>query len=291
MNRRLQQALPCAKPALALVLGSGGVKSIAGLGVAEVLHEQGLWPDLIVGCSAGAIFGALLALEMKTQEAMQLATQMWSREVTSKKRWRAPLELLLPRLMGFNSQRFAMRQDDLICDRLDQVFGGLRIEELPLRLRINATDAHTGERVVLERGPLAQALRASIALPFLFSPKRIAEQWLIDGSISDPLPVALAQEAKQVVAMGFQVPAPRIVDRASRLATRTTAALSNNLMQARLDAFGPGEMLALFPQLPRRIGLFETSAMPELIALGRQAAEAALPGFLQQQAPAIYSVG
>lgn len=267
-------------PQLALVLGSGGVKSIAALGVAQALQHEGLRPDLIVGCSAGALFGALLAMGLSTLEASKLATELWSREVTSARRHRAVFELLMPRLLGFNCESFALRQDEAICGRLSQAFGALRIEDLAIKLSIHATDAHSGDGVTLERGSLVDALRASIALPFLFSPKQIDGRWLIDGSVSDPLPVAAAAHARLLIAVGFKVPAPRLVDRASRLATRTSAALSNNLMQARLSSHRGGPLISLFPPLQRRIGLFETAAMPELIELGRRSAEAAMPSIL-----------
>ena len=159
-------------PDFALVLGSGGVKSVAALGVVEVLRQQGRQPDLIVGCSAGALFGALLAMGLTCAAAAKLATGLWSREITSKRRHRALLELALPRMAGFDSH-FALRDDRLIGERLTQAFGNLRIEDLPVRLRISATDALTGAAVVLERGSLVDALRASIALPFLFAPKEV----------------------------------------------------------------------------------------------------------------------
>ena len=70
---------------------------------------------------------------------------------------------------------------------------------------------------------------------------------------------------------------PRQVDRATRLATRITATLSNNLMQARLAAHADERLVPIFPVLDRRVGLFDTEAMPYLIALGRRSAEAAAP--------------
>lgn len=76
-------------PQLALVLGSGGVRSIAAVGVAEVLTAAGLRPDLIVGCSSGALFGATIALGMTSHQALQAAMALWSAELTRQRRWRA----------------------------------------------------------------------------------------------------------------------------------------------------------------------------------------------------------
>ncbi len=259
-----------------LVLGSGGVKSIAGLGAMQVFEQEGLKPAAITGCSAGAIFGAVIAAGHPAQRCIDMARDLWSRDITSRKRHRAILEVALPRLAGFDD-RFALRDDSQICKRLQIAFGDIRIEDLPTPLRVQTTCAATGASVVLQRGSLTQALRASVALPFLFAPQRIDGQLLVDGSLSDPLPVDAAPAGQITVALGFRVPFPRNANTASRLATRITAALSNNLLDARLASADASRLVLMLPELPRRIGLFDTEAMPELIEIGRQAARAALP--------------
>jgi NTE family protein len=65
--------VPESRPRLALVLGSGGVRSIAAIGIADVLAREGIRPDLIVGCSSGALFGALIAMGMTSDEALRTA--------------------------------------------------------------------------------------------------------------------------------------------------------------------------------------------------------------------------
>lgn len=94
-------------PNFALVLGSGGVRSIAALGMVEVLWREGLRPDLVVGCSAGAMFGALIACGRTAQEAVRIATKLWSSEVTRQRRWLAVVQMLMPRLGRFDED-FAM---------------------------------------------------------------------------------------------------------------------------------------------------------------------------------------
>ena len=262
----------------AIVLGSGGVRSIAALGMVEVLAREGLRPDLVVGCSAGALFGALIAAGHGAEEAVRIATTLWSADVTRRRRWLAIPQMLWPRLGRFDAD-FALRDDRLVMRRLEQAFGGLQIESLNVALRVTATDAATGERVVLRSGSLVQALRASIALPFMFKPVQLDGRRLIDGFVADPLPVSAAADAAAVVALGYESPMPRRVDGPSRLLAQVTSALTNNLMQARLaEARGNGaRLLSLVPCLERRVGLFDTAAMPYLVDAGRRAAEAALP--------------
>lgn len=281
-------ASPSRPPRFALVLGSGGVRSIAALGMVEVLAREGLMPDLVVGCSAGAMFGALIASGHTAGEAIRIATTLWSPEVTRKRRWKAVPQMLWPRLGRFDAD-FSLRDDAPVMQRLEQAFGDVRIEHLPTALRVTATDASTGERVVLREGSLVTALRASIALPFMFSPVHLGGRRLIDGFLADPLPVSAALDAQAVLALGFESPMPHRIDGPSRMLAQVTSALTNNLMQARLaEAQGGGaRLLSIVPKLGRRVGLFDTEAMPYLVDAGRRATEIALPSILAllQRAP------
>ena len=265
------------KPAFALVIGSGGVRSSAALGVADVLWREGLRPDLIVGCSAGAIFGALLAIGHAVPEAVAVATGLWTADLTRQRRPGAVLRMLLPRWFGFDAD-FSLRDDAPIVRRLQAAFGAHRLEDLPIALRITATDAATGATVVLRSGSLVDALRASIALPFMLAPRHIEGRRLIDGFVSDPLPVAAADDAGAVLALGFRAQLPSRIDGPSRLLAQFSSAMTNNLMDARLAAAGAGSarLLALMPGLQRRVGLFETAAMPALVHAGRENALAHL---------------
>lgn len=263
---------------LALVLGSGGVRSMAALGIADVLARAGIHPDLVVGCSSGALFGAVLACGWTTPQAVKAVTSMWSEELTTQRRWQALPQLVVPRLAGF-SDRFAWRDSSLIAQRITQAFGTRRIEDLPTALRIAATDAASGRAVVLSQGDLVPALLASMALPFVFAPVRIDGRLLVDGVISDPLPIAAAEDAEVLVTLGFEGTMPRRITRPSRLLARVSTAMTNNLMRARIDAAQAAgrRMLPIDVPLNRHVGLWQTEAMPYLFEAGRRAAEARLP--------------
>jgi NTE family protein len=256
-------------PQLALVLGSGGVKSIAGLGMLQALQAHKLQPDLFVGCSAGAVFAAFVARGDTVQEALQLASRLWSREITSKHRPRAWGQMVAPALTGFDEQ-FALRDDSLILDRMQQAFGDLLLQDLPVPLHVMATCAQTGEAVVITQGRVVDALRATVALPFLFAPWQVDGRLLMDGSMADPLPLAAAAHARHTVALGFACPMPKRMTGPGRLATRVVSALTNNLMHAHIAAADPQRCHVLLPVLERRVGLFDTHEMPALVALGLQ---------------------
>ncbi|OOG37230.1 hypothetical protein B0B52_18950 [Polaromonas sp. A23] len=262
---------------LAFVLGSGGVRSVAALGVAQRLAQEGIRPDLIAGCSSGALFGAQIAMGMQGDQALRAATALWSAELTQQRRWRAYVQLLVPRLAGFGAG-FALRDDRLIVQRIARAFGDRQLEQLETPLRVAATDAASGQPVVLTHGSVVDSLRASMAVPIIFPSVEIRGQRLVDGVLSNPLPLSAVTDAQVVVTLGFRGAMPRRVDRLSRLVAQTSTTLINNLMQARIDAArAAGQtVIGLELGLDRHVGLWETSAMPYLFEAGRRAVQARL---------------
>ena len=123
----------------------------------------------------------------------------------------------------------------------------------------------------------------------MFKPMHIDGRRMIDGFISDPLPVSAADDAQSVLALGFMSPMPRRIDIPSRLLAQTTSAMTNNLMHARLATARANGMrlVEIFPKLERRVGLFDTGAMSYLVQAGRRATEEMLPeiGALLDQTP------
>ena len=265
-------------PHLALVLGSGGVRSVAALGIAEVLVNAGFEPDLVVGCSSGALFGACIASGLYGEQGLAAAKKLWSAELTQQKRWSAYLELVAPRLMRFDAG-FSLRDARLIRERVECAFGDGRLEDLPIPLRVVATETVTGNPVVLTQGRVADAVRASMALPFVFPSVEIDGRRLSDGVISDPLPVSAARDADAVITLGFRGAMPRRIDRPSRLVAQVTTAMINSLQQARIEAARAAgqRMLHIELDVDRRVGLWDTAAMPRIFEMGQRAAAAQLP--------------
>jgi len=266
------------RPRLALVLGSGGVRCVAALGAVDALAREGVWPDLVVGCGAGALFGAIVALRMPPEHALQTATELWSGAATRRYRWRAWLQLIAPRLAGFDRD-FALRDAGPMERRIRDAFGQRRLEDTPTALRVAVTDAASGEPVVLTRGSMADALRASLAAPFLLPPMTVAGRRLLDGTLSDPLPLSAAADARGVIALGFEGAMPQRVDRASHLLAQVSTVMINNLMQARSAAArAAGQRvlhLELAPERPVEPG--DTAALRRHFEAGGRAAQAQLP--------------
>jgi NTE family protein len=266
---------------LALVIGSGGVKCAAALGLQRVLEREGIGLDLLVGCSAGGLFAATMALGWESRATIELTQRLWTREATSRRRLRSVLSMFLPGLMGFDAQ-FGVLDDRVMLERLRTAFADRRIEEARLPLRLAATDFSNGEQVVLADGPLVDALRACLALPYMFAPWRVNGRLLADGFLSDALPVGVAvrEGAGVMLALGFEGNYQRQIDSLPRFAFQVTSILSNNLQRANGALYaqnGAAAVIPLYQEFGRRIGVFEVEQLGTAIAAGERAMEAALP--------------
>ena len=153
---------PPARPRVALVIGSGGVKCAAALGLQEAFADAGIPIDLVVGCSAGAIFATATALGWSSRRTTEETLRLWTLESAGRTRRRAVLQAAFPRLFGFDAE-FGFRDDRLLRRRLQDAFGEATFAHAGMPLFITATDFHTGEQVILRDGLLRDAMRASIA--------------------------------------------------------------------------------------------------------------------------------
>jgi NTE family protein len=266
---------------VAVVVGSGSVKCAASLGMFRVLAREGIPIDLLVGCSAGALYTACIALGMSVDEAAEKNRALWTREVAERPSRSGLLRALFPRLLRFNEQ-WGLKDDRLLGARLDAAFGDRTFEDCRIPLVVTATDFANGDQVLLTRGRIADAVRASVALPFAFPPVRIGDRLLVDGFMSDPLPVGVAvrEGADVIIAMGFESVYQERVYSASRFAMQLSSILSNNLLKAMFAFHGAahhGEVLLVVPQFTQRVRLFDVGKIPYLIDEGERAMAEQIP--------------
>jgi NTE family protein len=174
---------------IGIALGSGSARGWAHIGVLKALGELGIRPSIICGCSIGALVGAAAACQ-------KLAPlESW---VRSLRKWD------IVRLLDLRLGSGLIEGNDLMA-ALDHLFAGQQIEHLPINYAAVATDLASGREIWLRSGPLTTAVRASIALPGLFSPLRHQERWLIDGGVTNPVPVSLcrAMGADRIIAVNL----------------------------------------------------------------------------------------
>jgi NTE family protein len=167
--------LDAPRPKVALALGSGGARGYAHIGVIHELHDRGYQIVGVAGSSMGALVGGLQAAD-RLDEFAQWATSLTQVAI---------LRLLDPTLTAAGVLRA-----EKILDAVRDILGDVCIEELPIPFTAVATDLLAGKPVWLQRGPLDEAIRASIAIPGVISPHALDGRLLADGGILDPLPMA-----------------------------------------------------------------------------------------------------
>jgi NTE family protein len=160
---------------VALALGSGGARGYAHIGVIQVLRERGYDVVGIAGSSMGAVVGGVQAAG-RLDELADWATSLTQRSI---------LRLLDPSITSAGVLRA-----EKILDAVRDIVGPITIEQLDIPYTAVATDLITGKAVWFQRGPLDEAIRASIAIPGVISPHLVDGRLLADGGILDPLPMA-----------------------------------------------------------------------------------------------------
>lgn len=177
-------------PRIGLALGSGIARGWAHIGVLRALEKAGIQPDVICGTSIGALVGGTyLAGHLDTLET-------WARQLN-----RMRLARYIDLQFGGGGLIAGRRLASLLQDNL----GDLTIESLPRPFVCITTELATGHEVWLREGSLVQAIRASYALPGVFSPVNVDHRWLVDGALVNPVPVSVCRAlgARLVIAVNL----------------------------------------------------------------------------------------
>jgi NTE family protein len=284
------------RPRVALALGAGAAKGLAHIGALEVLEERGYDVVAIAGTSMGALIGGIYAMGKLDIYRDWVSTL-------------AKFDVL--RLVDWSFSGGGFIKGDRIMAALRELIGEVNIEELPLAYTAVATDIDREREVWLTRGPLFDAIRASIAIPTLFRPYNHEGRRLVDGALLNPLPVLplMREDADYVMAVSVDgaaemqkpperdvaaVPDTGYVARISRLLgkvlpqstepkvrdpgafelmTQSMDLMQANLSRLRLAAYPPDLLI----EIPRNVStLYEFYRARELIDLGRERATQAL---------------
>jgi len=268
-------------PILGIALGGGGARGLAHIGVLKVLQRTGIFPRLVAGTSMGGIVGAMYARGMSAEQ-MEAAVQ---RAIRSRTDILRAIDLKITQTGFVRGARIY----DFIADMIGPE---MTFAQLHRPLAVVATDMNTGREVVLDRGRVADAVRATISVPGVFLPVELGAMRLVDGGMLNNLPVNVVRRmgAEVVIAVNvlpnFQANTPGqppvVAPLRSHRALRTYNELWNavNIMisastQAHLQQW-PADVL-LQPELAPDLDiLFGFDRSKEAIAAGEAAAEAAL---------------
>lgn len=176
-------------PTTAFVMGGGGNLGAVQVGMLRAVLERGIEPDVIIGCSVGAINGAALAAEPTLNGARRIAS-MWldlDGEALCPSGRLSTIKLL-------SRKTTAMASNDGLRELLERGVSYTRFEEARIPLHVVATSMATGRARWFSSGPLVEPILASAALPAVFPPVQIDGEWFIDGGVVDNVPVRKALE-------------------------------------------------------------------------------------------------
>lgn len=279
------------RPRIGLVLGGGGAKGAAHIGVLNVLNEMNIPINCVVGTSMGALVGATFAAGMPPAEIEKAVVAInWSKTVGSEGlRDRTPINRKLAgitytnnldlglkngRLTGASGLLKSQDIEDVIRSLVENARLTEDFDDLPIPFRAVTTDMLAGEMVVLEKGDLAVAMRASMAVPGAFSPVIIDDKVLADGGMMRNLPVDIARAlcADVVIAVSLESPPPKPEDLsgALELASRSLDVMIEANQKAQIATLTDRDVSIVVPM--GDIGSADFERVPEAVPLGREAA-------------------
>jgi NTE family protein len=215
-----------------VALSSGGSRGLAHLGALKVLMEADIPIDMMAGTSAGALFGALYALGWPTEKLATFSEEL--KRAKSLRNW----DFNIPPSTALVKGKIAR----------DKIIGGWvenkKFEDLQTPLFMVAADVYTGEEVVFDSGPLADAIRASLSIPVLAEPWHYQGRYMIDGGIVNPLPASVLRErgADVIIASSVVQPLARTY--------RGSTDRMPNMMQTVSNMFSAMEAEVISKQFP-----------------------------------------
>ena len=186
---------------IGLALGSGAAYGLAHIGVFRVLEREGILPDIVAGCSIGALVAGLWAAGYNADEMERIGKAIDGV-------WASAMKLI--GLSDFSLPHHGFLKGNQITRFLESYIGDKTFQELRVPVKIIAANLFTSEEVIIETGRVVDAIRASISIPGIFRPVFHNGQYLIDGGVVDPLPVRVLAAAgvKKIIAVNV-LPGPK----------------------------------------------------------------------------------
>jgi NTE family protein len=255
--------------AIGLALSSGGSKTVAHLGVVRHLQQAGVPIDAMSASSGGAMIAAAVAAGIPHERRLRYLADV--------------AELLGVRRWDFNvPPRTGVMKGQRLRDAIDRMVEGRTFADLHIPLSIVATDLGRGEEVVLDSGPLADAVRASIGIPGAFDPWRIGDRLLIDGAVVNPMPASVLRDRGLPVVVGSMVAGKRDDPDAPPLdaappVMQTMLRMVNLMERELIEQQLPLVDVLIRPQVAATYS-FDFSDIDGFVAEGERAAAAVLAG-------------
>ena len=169
------------KVRIGLALGGGAARGFAHIGVIKALEAQGIYPEIVVGTSAGSVVGAMYAAGNDGFALQKIAMDMDEATISD---WALPLF----------SKSSGVLKGEALQTYVNKAVKNVTMEKLKLKFGAVATDLNSGQPILFQRGNTGQAVRASSSVPSVFQPVRIGERSYVDGGLVAPVPVRFVRE-------------------------------------------------------------------------------------------------
>ncbi|EFF81659.1 phospholipase, patatin family [Acinetobacter haemolyticus ATCC 19194] len=246
------------RPVVALVLGSGGARGYAHIGVIEVLEQHGIRPDLIVGTSAGSIVGSIYASGKSAAELREIALKLKANDVRD----------VSVSLKGFFDGK---KVEDYVNEQVQNT----PLQRLKIPMYVVATELKEGTKTVFNYGNTGQAVRASASIPSMFVPIKIGHNEYVDGGLVSPVPVQVARDLGADIVIAVDILAQPV-----HTETTNVWGLFNqniNIMQGRL---AEEELkyadIVIQPDLREKVHIFDVKGREITMQAGVDAAQSKL---------------
>lgn len=179
------------KMKIGYALGGGAARGLSHIGVLKVLHQRGISPDMIAGTSIGAIIGALYAGGYDPEDIEKIVLGLdWKK---------------LANLVDVTLPFSGLLQGKRVVVLLRSILGDMTFSQLRFPFACVATDILSGEQVVIRDGDLVEAVRASISIPGIFTPVELSGRFLVDGGLTNSVPVSICREMGADFVIGVNV--------------------------------------------------------------------------------------
>ncbi|MEB6676426.1 patatin-like phospholipase family protein [Acinetobacter haemolyticus] len=258
VNQPFAQIKQQKRPVVALVLGSGGARGYAHIGVIEVLEQHGIRPDLIVGTSAGSIVGSIYASGKSAAELREIALKLKANDVRD----------VSVSLKGFFDGK---KVEDYVNEQVQNT----PLQRLKIPMYVVATELKEGTKTVFNYGNTGQAVRASASIPSMFVPIKIGHNEYVDGGLVSPVPVQVARDLGADIVIAVDILAQPV-----HTETTNVWGLFNqniNIMQGRL---AEEELkyadIVIQPDLREKVHIFDVKGREITMQAGVDAAQSKL---------------
>ncbi|GAO03533.1 putative NTE family protein YlbK [Anaeromyxobacter sp. PSR-1] len=253
---------PVREPRVALVLGGGAARGFAHIGVIRVLEQERIPVDLVVGTSVGSLIGALYASEKDSFDLEWTAFQLQQDDLFDFR--------LVNAVMGMGYAK-GEKLDAFVRAKVKQP----NIEQLRIPFAAVATDLNWGTRVVIDRGPVAPAVRASSAIPGIFEPVGHMGKLLVDGGVVDNIPIDVAREKGAEVVIAVDI-SEDVGNTSIRNALDVILQATNIMFAENVAHRKQGADVLVQPDV-RGIGMLDFTQKKRCVQAGIEAARAAMP--------------